>query len=99
MSPEWAAVIVAIISIVISLFTFLTQQRLGSEQQKQERDLSEKHSALERRLAKEQQDFQEKISETERLYSQRSQLLAIWQYISELKQVNPQNLVWPFQMF
>jgi hypothetical protein len=102
MSHEWVTAIAAVISVVVAVISAVVaiaamrgQNRLGVQQQAMERDIAAKHSDLEVKLANQQQAFQAKLNETDRLYSQRAQLLPLWQYISQLNHIDPKKPVTP----
>jgi hypothetical protein len=95
MLHEWIVAIaaslsalVAIGSFVISIFALRGQEKLGTQQQKLETEIATKHRDLEEKLAKQQQDFQERLAKTDLLYSQRAQLLPLWEYMSGLNHID-----------
>jgi hypothetical protein len=87
--------IAASMSVVITWLVWMGQKKLAVQQQKLQSDIAAQQRVLEGKLADQQQDSQKALAQAERLFSQRSQLLPIWQYISQLNHVNPKKPVTP----
>jgi hypothetical protein len=96
----------AFAAIIVSVVAMRRQDRLASQQQKLETRLANEQNSLEQRLAteradldtklaKQRENFDRELARTDRLYSQRSALLDLWKYISDLDQINPNDPVTP----
>jgi len=87
--------IAAFLAIIVTWLVFQGQKALTARTNNLQQAIAKQNSDLQLAIGKQNSDLQQAIAEQDRLQTQRSNLLPLWEYLHALREIDPKRPILP----